>query len=658
MIIDTIIIENYGAYGGRQVANITPHEGKPIILFGGLNGGGKTTLLDAIQLAFYGAKAKISNRGRHSYKDYLRHSIHRGVDPSEGASITIRFHRVIDGQIRYFDLCRSWRQGVKGIEETVRVLSDGLYDQVFTDHWDEVIEAYLPSTIAHLFFFDGEQIMELAEGGHAAEILGVAVNSLLGLDLVDRVETDLKVFERRKRAEVIDDEISNQLSIMRGNLQRLDNEQEHLALEEGVTINLAGRLGKDLLEKEAQFELEGGGLYKRQSTLESDLNDLKNRRLKLQQELRELVAGPLPLIMLDNLLSETEIQVRHEQKVRHAKTLVVALEERDQELLAILKDNEQLANQVQFIDQILADDRDKRRGLAKEPELLAASDTLAPHISHLRANILPSAKDHWQIIVDKISSLEDKIATIESDLERVPAAERIAVIQNELNVARRKHADKISELEIIRSKRELLRKQRSDIDSRIERLIDQNVNSKVEEDDRQRMLKHSKKVRETLEIFRTRVVQQHISSMESLMFESFQKLLRKSGLVTGLQINPKNFEATLIGRDNKPLAFERLSAGERQLLATSMLWGLARASGRPIPTIIDTPLGRLDSAHRSNLTKRYFPNASHQVILLSTDEELVGNYLTDLQPYITRTFLLSHDEQSGATQIKEGYFSK
>jgi DNA sulfur modification protein DndD len=52
------------------------------------------------------------------------------------------------------------------------------------------------------------------------------------------------------------------------------------------------------------------------------------------------------------------------------------------------------------------------------------------------------------------------------------------------------------------------------------------------------------------------------------------------------------------------------------------LRGLAKASGRPLPTIIDTPLGRLDSTRRRHLLERYFPVASHQVILLSTDEEI------------------------------------
>jgi DNA sulfur modification protein DndD len=244
MILDTMILENFGAYGGRQEANLTPEPNKPIILFGGMNGGGKTTLLDAIQLAFYGPKARLSNRGR-SYRDYLRDSIHRGSDPGEGAGVTLRFRRLVEGETRHFELQRYWREGVKGIEETVRVLRDGKLDDVFTEHWDETIEAYLPSGIAHLFFFDGEQIKDLAEGGHAAEILGAAIHALLGVDLMDRLESDLKVFERRKKAEGLDAATAQALEQARAELQQIEQEQEQAAMQEGALVNQAGRLGKE-----------------------------------------------------------------------------------------------------------------------------------------------------------------------------------------------------------------------------------------------------------------------------------------------------------------------------------------------------------------------------------------------------------------------------
>lgn len=656
MILDTIILENFGAYGGRQEAALTPKPGKPIVLFGGLNGGGKTTLLDAIQLAFYGPKARISNRGRHAYKDYLRQSIHRGSDPSEGAGVTVRFRRVIEGETRYFELCRSWRQGIKGIEETVRVLRDGRVDDVFTDHWDEVIEAYLPSSIAHLFFFDGEQIMELADGGHAAEILGTAVHSLLGLDLVDRLETDLKVFERRKRAEGLDAAATERLAQLRREFDQIDREQEQVANEEGAVVNQAGRLAKEVLSREETFRAEGGDLYHQRTSLEAELANFKHRRATLEAGFRELVSGPLPLLLIEPLLAKVEKQVRHEREVRSAKTLVEVLEGRDAEVLASLERDAIHAKAIAAIGRVLMKDREQRRGIAAEPLLLNAPDELAPHISHLRGVVLPAAEEQARSFIEELAILDEKIARAETDLDRVPAADRIALVQAELDTARHAHAEKLAELEALRMRKEVLRKQRADTEARLDRLGEQEMDAHLAEDDRQRMLKHSQKTRDTLDHFRTQIVKRHTTGMESLMLESFQKLLRKSGLVTGLTINPNTFEATLSGRDGKPLPFDRLSAGERQLLATSMLWGLARASGRPVPTVIDTPLGRLDSEHRSNLIERYFPNASHQVLLLSTDEEITGGYLEALRPYVTRSFLLAHNEQEGATTIEEGYF--
>lgn len=657
MILDTIILENFGAYGGRQEALLTPEEGKPIILFGGMNGGGKTTLLDAVQLAFYGPKARISNRGKLAYKEYLRESINRNGDPGEGAAITIRFRRVIDGDTRNFELHRSWRVGVKGIEETVRVLRDGLPDDIFTEHWDEAIEAYLPSSIAHLFFFDGEQIKELAEGGHAAEILGTAIHSLLGLDLVDRLENDLRVFERRKKAEGLDPESAKKLAQARGELEEIDRQQEKAAMEEGALVNEAGRLAKDLRAKEELFRTEGGELYLRRKELEDELTNLKREKGATEAQFRELVAGPLPLLLVENLLAEVETLVRHESEVRRARVLLEALETRDTAVISTLKSIKMEKGSVKALEKVLEDDRRDRAVLADEPLILNADDTLAPQIAHLRGTILPTAEQQARNFTAKIAVLDEKIARLESELERVPAAERIADLQQELESVRKNHQAKMDELETIKVRREALKRQRQMAEARLDRMGENDVDVQFSEDGRQRMLKHSQKVRDTLGRFRTKIVQQHTENMETLMLESFRKLLRKKELVSGLKINPETFEATLVSRDGKTLPFERLSAGEKQLLATSLLWGLARASGRPVPTIIDTPLGRLDSSHRKHLIERYFPNASHQVLLLSTDEEIVGTYYKELKPFITRTYLLEHNEEAGQTNLKQGYFN-
>jgi DNA sulfur modification protein DndD len=656
MIIDSIVLENFGAYGGRQEANLTPSPDKPIILFGGMNGGGKTTLLDALQLGFYGPKARISNRGRLGYKEYLRESIHRNADPGEGSSITIRFRRIFEGETRHFELQRFWREGVKGIEETVRILRDGLVDDIFTEHWEETVENYLPSGIAHLFFFDGEQIKDLAEGRHAAEILGTAVHSLLGLDLVDRLETDLKVFERRKKAEDIDPETAQKLAQVRGEYEHIDQEIEKLALKEGRLVNEAGRLGKELREREEEFRKEGGELFLRRRELEEELVTLKSKKAGVERELRELIAGPLPLLLVEDLLAEAEEIIRHESEIKRARLVLEELEVRDEAILETLKELKIGKKSFDSFEKHLEEDRNCRVELASEELLLDADETLAHKIAHLRGDVLPLAEQQAQKLKAELVAVEDKITRTEEELERVPTEDRIAHVQAQVKEAKSAHDTKMAELESLRVRKGALLKQKEVVEARLDKLGLNQSETQIAEDDRLRLLRHSHKVRHTLGQFRERVIRRHAANMEVLMLESFRNLLRKSDLVHELTIDPTTFEVTLSGRDGKKLPFDRLSAGERQLLATSLLWGLARASGRPVPTVIDTPLGRLDSSHRRHLIERYFPCASHQVLLLSTDEEIVASYYEELKPYITRTYLLDHDEDKGKTQIVKGYF--
>jgi DNA sulfur modification protein DndD len=106
----------------------------------------------------------------------------------------------------------------------------------------------------------------------------------------------------------------------------------------------------------------------------------------------------------------------------------------------------------------------------------------------------------------------------------------------------------------------------------------------------------------------------------------------------------------------EPMTPQQLSAGERQLLAVSTLWALARATGRPIPIVIDTPLGRLDGPHRDNIVSSYFPEASDQVILLSTDTEVTRRYSDILDQAITHRYLLHYDATQKSSSFRHGYF--
>ncbi|MBD3843299.1 MAG: DNA sulfur modification protein DndD, partial [Campylobacterales bacterium] len=99
-------------------------------------------------------------------------------------------------------------------------------------------------------------------------------------------------------------------------------------------------------------------------------------------------------------------------------------------------------------------------------------------------------------------------------------------------------------------------------------------------------------------------------------------------------------------------------AGEKEVFAVSLLWGLASASQLDLPIIIDTPLSRLDSIHRDNIVNNYFPNAANQVIILSTDTEIDTNYYKSLEPYLCGAGKLEFSQINELSSFKDGYFWK
>ena len=99
-----------------------------------------------------------------------------------------------------------------------------------------------------------------------------------------------------------------------------------------------------------------------------------------------------------------------------------------------------------------------------------------------------------------------------------------------------------------------------------------------------------------------------------------------------------------------------LCSVDQQLMVISLLWALAICSKKKLPVIIDTPLSRLDSAHREALIKTYFPNASEQTIILSTDSEIDERYYSMMKDSVGDEYTLNYCDKTRTTTIKPGYF--
>jgi DNA sulfur modification protein DndD len=150
--------------------------------------------------------------------------------------------------------------------------------------------------------------------------------------------------------------------------------------------------------------------------------------------------------------------------------------------------------------------------------------------------------------------------------------------------------------------------------------------------------------------------QRKLAILEQEFIKSFSKLARKDDMDILAKICPKTFNVTLFDKNGKDINKKKLSAGEKQIYAIAMLEALGRTSGRNLPIIIDTPLGRLDSKHRTKLVKNYFPTASHQVLILSTDTEIDEGFYRDLSPEISHAFSVDYDSSEGNSTFNEGYF--
>lgn len=660
LIFKELILENFGPYHGRNVIDLTPKsdddQDAPIILVGGMNGGGKTTLMDSIRLALYGRRADCSSRENLSYKEFLNQCVNKNIALGEKTKIELKFEHIINDQWVELKIVRFWEKNSREGGDNLSILEGDYPELNLTESWDDYIEKFLPLGISNLFLFDGEQVKELAEQELLTPSVIDAIKSLLGLELADKLALDLDVLVSRKqkeidiyadRKELVDIEtelvsLETEKKNIFDSLKQEENKLKKLQKSHDQTLNILREIGEKLAtEKE---KLRG-----KKTLLESQI---KEGRSHLQQ----LSAKTLPLALIEDLLGELEIELTEQSKLQQLKISQSLWQEKDENLLAFLhKINTDINIYEQIKNYLEAEELKVYQQINSRKIYLPIEENTISNFKTIVKDKLPQQKKETEETIAKINKLEGELMEVEQILAQKDSPSQYKQIETEYKQQEKALIEAKSRCEILRKNLET-----------VERKINQTrkkLTNYGEDNLKNQQIKHIlnvlPKVKQTLTVFKEKLTLRKLNKLELEVTNCFRYLLHKSNFITKVAIASDTFALSLYNEQGNLMEKNRLSAGEKQILAISLLWGLARVSEKNLPIAIDTPLGRLDSYHRQNLIERYFPSASHQVILLSTDTEIGEKEVNFLRSKnaIAKEYLLEHDNNKNQTIIKKGYFN-
>ncbi|MBI3865715.1 MAG: DNA sulfur modification protein DndD [Planctomycetia bacterium] len=659
MILQQLTLRNFGVYGGEQVFDLAPARKRnrtaPIILFGGINGGGKTTILDAIQLVLYGNRARCSKRGDRPYDEFLSASIHHGTLPGEGAAIELSFSFTAEGQEHLYDVTRLWSSSGNRTQERVVVAKDGEPDGWLSDNWHQVVEELIPFGVAQLCFFDAEKIRFLAEDETSSEALGVAIKSLLGLDLAERLIADAGFLEGRlaKRSRKSPD--LTEAERLEAELAAKQADIEVLHQERASIENTRQAAARRLQSAEEQFAKVGGKLWTEREERQRRRGELDFQIRDCEERLVELSAGDLPLALVSDLLQDACRQAQAEHASRETEIVARLLGSRDEMILEVLREEKVKGATIKLVASLLEADRAKRGGGDAKSRLML-SEGGRDLLEHLTTRGLTERLETATKLLTELDTGRRALEQVQRSLAATPDEESIRGVAAELKDAAGEMAGLKQQVDRLEKQLAGLRSEHGEIETVLRRLRRKVVDEEIRTEEDGRVAGLLQRTQETMRQFLRLSTSRKIDRLSEFVTDSFRFLLRKKTLVRRVLIDPETFAITLVDDDGRRVSKDRLSEGEKQIFAISVLWGLSRASARPLPAIIDTPMARLDVEHRNHLVERYFPNASHQVVILSTDTEIERTYFDQLRPFVAHAYLLNYDEATKATVPTEGYF--
>ena len=540
------------------------------------------------------------------------------------------------GQESEFTVTRTWKKGKKdrlSLQKDGQPLSELDYDQC-----QGFLNELIPHGIADLFFFDGEKIAELAED-ESGNILRTAVRRLLGLDLISKLRNDLMIFVKRQQSSQLAETQQQQIEVLEKQSRDLACQTEALLEKADFAKSRIEFLSKDIIRYEGLLNAQGGAFAQTKAQEKQKVETLLKDKERLEKALRQECDGSLPYALDETQIKQAQsfekelrlflAQLRNDIALRSRTTSKIAAEAITDNL------NEYMATKPK--GDLLFDISEREAGM-------------------LQQSIEQDSKKAWQrfeLYRIQLAEIEQQLEQAAANIARAPEDEQLMDLFEKLRDLDKQRENQRQKYLSLLEDAKRVKQQQLDCVRQVQKLHD----AARSQHGFSSAFKNAQETINLLDRYSDVLTQARVKTLSANFEVAYRKLARKEDMQLSAHINPETFDVELIDEKGSVINRKLLSAGEKQIYAIAILEALAKTSGRDLPVIIDTPLGRLDSQHRDKLINHYFPFASHQVVLLSTDTEVDERYFVDqLRDDISHAYEIVFNTHTKSSALKPGYF--
>ncbi|NTV15320.1 MAG: DNA sulfur modification protein DndD [Desulfobulbaceae bacterium] len=678
MWISKLELINFKSYQHQVFEFPAPYQNKNVILIGGMNGYGKTTILEALYMGLYGKDsiihlARAGIKGETGYPIFLERALHGQAIRTrrDTMSVTVQFNT---NDHEGFQVTRKWFFAPNGDWNDEEILIYDIRDGIRTqtrnaEQIEEILDQhFVPAHLAPFFFFDGEEVKRLADHNRVEQIK-MGMEGLLGVVLLRKLETRLQQYQTNKSQGVpkVDEDKHRQLfEELTQHEQQLEETQHKKILTNGELDNLKTERS-NLMHRIMALGGGGGDIANARDIVEQVTRaeiDLK----KCQDELEQVLGSRLSFHLISQKIRDTYLkQLRAEEERIKWDTRKNSLEpDRDKFVTSFFaEDTPEFRPELTDTQQSTVV---QRLQTAWESLFYPLPDGCAEEIIHdyihgakrqqvigMMENLSIGAQDILGLL-ERRDTLQEKIRNFRNRLAKIEGIDRDGTLAA-LNTEMRSFNDQIDKMhqEVGSLEKQIstlqvnINNERSNYQREHEKFLKANpVKSDVARAERVCML--IKELIPSLYALKT-------ERLGAAMTSVFQRLSHKKQ-VARIEIDETG-KSRLISYEGDEITFDK-SAGEDQLFATALLAGLAEVSGLHAPLVVDTPLARLDSQHRKNILNYWISDKSRQVFLLSQDKEIDAQLFNELEDYVAQTYLLQNQQiGSGVGKTvatKDAYF--